>query len=191
MRNRAIREEAARAHRLLDGLRPSHVARSTLPGGLIARQIPKRVDVPNDRCVGLIPPPRYRFVPDACTEGTRRPCHPAVVTAATKSQHGGRWLSTSRICFQGCRRNWSSTPTACRTDGSANPISLGRARHRLSVNQGEVGPAGTRRWLSRGYRRDRALPAQARSTGRLRGPHRRPTTDPRPIAVLACARSDP
>jgi hypothetical protein len=38
-----------------------------------------------------------KFVPDACTEGTHRPCHPAAVASATKSQHGGRSRSTSRV----------------------------------------------------------------------------------------------
>jgi hypothetical protein len=37
------------------------VALSILPGGLIAWQIPKWVDVPNDRCVGLIPSPKYQI----------------------------------------------------------------------------------------------------------------------------------
>jgi len=72
-----------------------------------------------------------RLVLGACTEGTRRPCHPRAAAAATKSQQGGRRCSTSRMTIRPTPTGasvsddtscgWSSCPTGVAEDqvGSA------------------------------------------------------------------------
>ena len=162
---------------------------STLPRGLIARQISKWIDMPNDGRLshstatarGSFRRPGRRARADRATRLRPRPPR-SPSTVAVDARHPA---CASRVAEEIDRPSrWHAEET-----GRRDPIWLGRPRRRLSAYQGEAGPADIRRWLSHGHRKDRVRPAQVHSIARPPEPHRRPTTDRRPIAAPASARS--
>ena len=122
------------------------VARSTLPGGLIARQIPKWIDVPNDRCVGLIPPPQHQVRSGRLYGGHAQ----TLPSSRRRSRYKvpARWslpLDVPHV-FPGLPEKLIVHPDGL-PDGRVGEIQYrsGVRRRRPSAYQGEVGPAGTRR----------------------------------------------